>query len=112
MIYLLGASLLFARVILGIIRVEMLKRKGRRQILDGYSIVYTQEEVAPFSFFRTIYLNDALAEEPDSTYIINHEVIHIKQLHTYDNLFVELFLAIFWFNPFMWFLKRIPERKP
>ncbi len=103
--YLLGASLLFARVILGIIRVEKLKSKGRRTDLDGYSIVYTQEVVAPFSFFRTIYLNDTLAEEPDSKYIINHEVIHIKQLHTYDNLFVELFLAVFWFNPFMWLLK-------
>lgn len=103
--YLLGASLLFARVILGIIRVEKLKSKGRRTDLDGYSIVYTQEVVAPFSFFRTIYLNDTLAEEPDSTFIINHEVIHIKQGHTYDNLFVELFLAIFWFNPFMWLLK-------
>jgi len=105
LIYLLGVSLLFARVILGIIRVEMLKRKGRRIVLDGYSIVYTQRAISPFSFFRTIYLNDALAEEADSTYIINHEIIHVNQLHTYDNLFVELFLAVFWFNPFMWFLK-------
>jgi TonB family protein len=104
-IYLIGASLLFARVILGITRVEMLKIKGRRIVLDGYSIVYTRQAISPFSFFRTIYLNDTLAEEPDSKYIINHEVIHIKQLHTYDNLFVELFLAIFWFNPFMWLLK-------
>lgn len=105
MIYLLGVSLLLARVILGILRVEMLKRKGRRIVLEGYFIVYTQQAISPFSFFRTIYLNDALAEAPDSKYIIDHERIHIKQLHTYDNLFVELFLAVFWFNPFMWFLK-------
>ena len=104
-IYLLGASLLFARVFLGIIRVEMLKRKGSRIVFKGYSIVYTQQAVAPFSFFRTIYLNEKLDGEPDSTYIINHEVIHIKQGHTYDNLIVELFLAVFWFNPFMWFVK-------
>lgn len=105
MIYLLGVFLLLARVILGILRVEFLKRKGRRLVLEGYSIVYTQQAISPFSFFRTIYLNDALAEAPDSKYIIDHERIHIKQLHTYDNLFVELFLAVFWFNPFMWFLK-------
>ncbi|RLD53751.1 MAG: hypothetical protein DRI97_12865 [Bacteroidetes bacterium] len=104
-IYLLGVSLLFTRVILGIIRVEMLKRKGNRIVREGYSIVYTEQAISPFSFFRTIYLNDALAEAADSAYIINHEAIHIKQLHTYDNLFVELFLAVFWFNPFMWFLK-------
>ena len=104
-IYLLGASLLFARVILGIIRVEMLKRKGRRIALNGYSIVYTKQAVSPFSFFRTIYLNENLVEGSDAKYIIDHEVIHIKQLHTVDNLFVELFLAVFWFNPFMWLLK-------
>jgi TonB family protein len=105
LIYLLGAFLLFTRVVLGIIRVEVLKRKGRRTDHDGYSIVYARQAISPFSFFRTIYLNDALDEEADSTLIIKHEVIHIKQGHTYDNLFVELFLAVFWFNPFMWFLK-------
>lgn len=105
-VYLLGNSLLFTRVILGIIRVEILKRKGRRIVLDGYSIVYIKQAISPFSFFRTIYLSDTLTEDPDSNYIINHEVIHIKQLHTYDNIFVELFLAVFWFNPFMWLLKR------
>lgn len=104
-IYLLGVFLLLARVVLGIIRVEMLKRKGSRRVFEGYSIVYTQQPVAPFSFFSTIYLNDKLLGEPDSTYIISHEVIHIKQGHTYDNLIVELFLAVFWFNPFMWLLK-------
>jgi len=104
-IYLIGVSLLLARVILGILRVEMIKRKGRRVVLAGYSIVYTRQAISPFSFFRTIYLNDELAEAPDSNYIIDHERIHIKQGHTYDNLFVELFLAVFWFNPFMWFLK-------
>ena len=104
-IYSLGVSLLIARVILGIIRLEMLKRKGSRIVREGYTIVYTQEVISPFSFFRTIYLNDKMAEEADSVYIIHHEIVHIRQLHTFDNLFVELFLAIFWFNPFMWFLK-------
>jgi len=104
-IYLIGVSLLFARVILGIVRVGMLKRNGRRIFREGYSVVYTPQAISPFSFFRTIYLHNALAEEADSTYIINHEIVHIRQLHSYDNLFVELFLAVFWFNPFMWFLK-------
>lgn len=105
MIYLIGVFLLFARVILGILRVGMLKRNGKKIFREGYSVVYTPKAISPFSFFRTIYLHNALAEEEDSAYIINHEIIHIQQLHTYDNIFVELFLAVFWFNPFMWFLK-------
>lgn len=105
-IYLIGASLLFARTILGIVRVTILKKKGKVVYKNGYSIVYMKQKLAPFSFLRTIFLNDALADGPDKSSIISHERIHIRQLHTYDNLFVEFFLAIFWFNPFMWFLKR------
>lgn len=33
------------------------------------------------------------------------ELVHIRQLHSYDNILIELFLALFWFNPFMWLLK-------
>ncbi len=104
-IYLIGASLLTIRTILGIVRVMILKQKGKVVYSDEYSIVYMKQKIAPFSFLRTIYLNDSLADDPDKSSIISHERIHIRQLHTYDNLFVEFFLVIFWFNPFMWFLK-------
>jgi len=104
-IYLIGASLLIIRTILGIVRVCILKQKGKVVSKDGYSIVYMKQKLAPFSFLKTIYLNDALADGPDKSSIISHERIHVRQLHTYDNLFIEFFLAIFWFNPFMWFLK-------
>ncbi len=104
-IYLIGASLLIVRTILGIVRVTILKKKGEVVYKDAYSIVYMKQKLAPFSFLRTIYLNEALADGPDKSSIISHERIHIRQKHTYDNLFVEFFLAIFWFNPFMWFLK-------
>lgn len=46
-----------------------------------------------------------MIDSSDERYIIEHEIIHIRQLHSYDNIFVEFFLALFWFNPFMWFLK-------
>ncbi|RLD69098.1 MAG: hypothetical protein DRJ29_14610 [Bacteroidetes bacterium] len=105
-IYLIGAALLFARTILGIVRVTILKKKGEVVYKDGYSIVYMKQKLAPFSFLKTIFINDALPDGPDKSSIIIHERIHIRQKHTYDNLFVEFFLAIFWFNPFMWFLKR------
>ncbi|MCJ7718261.1 MAG: hypothetical protein MUO54_17310, partial [Anaerolineales bacterium] len=104
-IYLAGATLLMARTILGIIRVSMLKKEGRIIHQDAYSIVYLKQEIAPFSFLRTIFIHEALTENSDKNHIINHEIIHIKQRHTYDNIFIEFFLAIFWFNPFMWLLK-------
>jgi len=84
-IYLLGTSMLLARIILGILRINGLKRIGRRIDHDGYSVVYIKQQFAPFSFFRTIFINEALMDDSETNNII---------------------LAIFWFNPFMWFLKR------
>lgn len=104
-IYLTGAFVIIARTILGTIKVNQLKRRGRRICYGSYSIVYQNEELAPFSFFKTIYLSESLNNEQEISYIVHHERIHIQQGHSYDNLVVEFFFALFWFNPFMWFLK-------
>lgn len=104
-IYLTGVVLLLVRMILGIARVILLKRKGEKSEINGYTIIHISREIASFSFFRTIYLNNKMIDSSDERYIIEHEIIHIRQLHSYDNIFVEFFLALFWFNPFMWFLK-------
>lgn len=104
-IYLTGASLLMLRIILGMIKIFLLKRRGLKSCLDGYSIVHIKQKIAPFSFFKTIYINDALIDNGDKSSVISHELIHIRQKHTYDNLFVEILLAIFWFNPIMWLLR-------
>ena len=105
MIYISGAVLLMLRMILGIMKVSMLKRKGTMIKHDGYSVIYMRQEIAPFSFFRTIFIQNTRIEPSDERHILNHERIHIKQKHSYDNIFVEVFLIIFWFNPFMWLLK-------
>ncbi len=104
-IYLTGVSLLFVRMSLGIARVIILKRKGERNEIIGYTLIHIPREIAPFSFFRTIYLNSNLIDNSNERYIIDHEIIHIRQGHSYDNLFVEFLLILFWFNPFMWLLK-------
>lgn len=104
-IYLTVAVLLMVRTILGIIRVSMLKKEGRTIHKDTYSIVFLKQDIAPFSFFNTIFINEALIDNPDKKHIVDHEIIHIKQGHTYDIIGIEFLLAISWFNPFMWLLK-------
>jgi TonB family protein len=38
--------------------------------------------------------------------ILEHELTHIRQRHTFDLLLCELFRAMQWFNPFVWLIKR------
>jgi len=104
-IYLIGVLFLMLRIVLGIVKVSQLKRKGHKTFQNGYSVVHIKNDLAHFSFFKTVYINDALLNSPDGNSVLRHELIHIRQKHSYDKLFVEIFLAIFWYNPFMWLLK-------
>ncbi|MDF1576660.1 MAG: M56 family metallopeptidase [Bacteroidales bacterium] len=105
-VYLTGAGLLLLRTLIGVIRIQLLKRSGNIVRHQGYSVAYLQREIAPFSFFKTVYLNKTGLAEAEERHILNHEITHIRQLHTLDILFLEIFLALFWFNPFMWFTRK------
>jgi hypothetical protein len=60
----------------------------------------------PFSFFPYIVITKKTYESSDYLEILEHETAHIKQGHTFDLIFSELLIAILWFNPFMWLIKR------
>lgn len=53
------------------------------------------------TFFSTIFLGDQLKEE-EIQQILSHEMVHVKQKHSADLLFFELFKVLFWFNPLIY----------
>lgn len=62
--------------------------------------------VAPFTFWRNIYLNIHQHDEPELAEIFSHERIHAKELHTLDVLLAELCRTVCWFNPGAWLIRR------
>jgi bla regulator protein blaR1 len=82
--------------------------KGAEQILFNQAIlVLLQEEVVPHSFMNSIFLNkQEFKNRLIQDEILQHELTHVKQLHSLDVLFVQLLQCIFWFNPFFIFYKR------
>jgi TonB family protein len=105
LIYFIGVIILLVRILTGIFTIMRLKTIGERINYDRYTVVYTRNNLPPFSFFQTIFLNESFKKNHQKSQIINHEMIHIRQFHTYDNLIVEIFLTLFWFNPFIWLLR-------
>ncbi len=59
----------------------------------------SKEEI--FSFFNWLFLHPKMYK---NKVIIAHELIHIKQNHSYDVLFFELIRCINWFNPVIYLL--------
>jgi beta-lactamase regulating signal transducer with metallopeptidase domain len=106
-IYILGAIyktiLLFGNInkILNLIKKNGKKKEG------SYVLVDTDIDLPAFSFFNFIFVNKDFKNltNDDILRIKNHEIIHAKQWHTLDILFVELISVILWFNPLVRYTK-------
>ena len=71
---------------------------------DDLTIVRIPQAIAPFSFFRHVFVHDAMIDSPDFDQILAHEKTHIEQRHSIDLVFVQIVATFFWFNPVMWHL--------
>ncbi|TYA69964.1 M56 family metallopeptidase [Seonamhaeicola marinus] len=72
------------------------KQKSR-----GYKIVSLSNSTAAFSFFKYIFLGE-LIDTKEKDVIIKHEMIHVKQYHSFDLLFFEVLRLLLWFNPLIY----------
>lgn len=74
------------------------------QVLKFYQ---TQEPGTPFSFFRSIFWNEALNfNSQQGQQIFRHELFHVQQQHSVDILLAEIITMLCWFNPFFYLIKK------
>ena len=69
-------------------------------------IYHVDENIIPFSFGNSIFINRHLHSETELQEIIQHEFVHVKQLHSIDILWGEILCLLNWYNPFAWLLKK------
>jgi len=92
------AALLFAYKLFQIYR---LKRQGEIRYFDNFTRVVIRNSNMAFSFFMSIFLGDQVLEKEHKS-IIQHELVHIEQRHSWDLLFFELMRIVGWFNPLVY----------
>ncbi|MDZ7716066.1 MAG: M56 family metallopeptidase [Balneolaceae bacterium] len=98
---------LMIRFVGGLLEIRNKIRAGTHQKTGPATLVLLNESITPQSFFRFIFLEKKLFEKGEiETEILDHELTHVRQLHTFDVLFVEFLKVIFWFNPFMYLYKQ------
>jgi TonB family protein len=104
-----AAGVLLMSIIFGsaLVRIFRICRSGTIISKSGYQLVLTRQETAPFSFLNFVILPGNYQEIEGYQRILDHELEHIRQRHTYDLLLLEILLIFQWFNPFIWLLRRI-----
>lgn len=103
----LVAAFLTGRFIYGIFKILKLKKRYPKEAFEGVRLYMTDLEHAPFSYFKNLFwkhsipINSGLGRQ-----ILEHEMVHIRQRHTYDKIFMEITISVFWFNPFFYLIRR------
>src|ERR1700748_1148347 len=101
----IGSLVLLVKLAMQMISFVRLKRNAECISDDGTVIYHIDEEIMPFSFGNSIYLNKTLHTEKELEEIIMHEYVHVKQMHSADILVAELFCVLNWYNPFAWLIR-------
>ena len=80
-----------------------MKRRSEKRYYEGCNLYVVKENFNPFCWGKSIYISEKdLLDNEES--ILLHETMHIRQFHTFDLVYLNLMINIFWFNPFIYLL--------
>lgn len=105
MIVLLISLLLLIILIIRSIRVLYQFRNAAPFIADNRIKVIVTDKKSSFSFFNRIHLSAHLGKDEQEV-VLEHEILHYKNLHSLDMILMEIYQALFWYNPIFILLKR------
>lgn len=103
---LLGMATALLKLCVQIVSFSKLKRKAQPIYTDDMKIYQIDDNIIPFSFGNSIFINRQMHSREELQDIILHEFIHVKQQHSIDIIWSELLCVVNWFNPFAWFIKK------
>ena len=100
-----GALLTFVWLSVSTCRLAQLIRMSEKKRYGNYILVIPRQPIASFSWGRYIVVS-ASDYSRQSEEVLLHEMMHLRNHHTLDLLFMQIFLLVHWFNPVIWLLKR------
>jgi hypothetical protein len=101
-LYIIGVVFFAARFMLKVYQLKQLINHNTVVPAHNYKIVTLHDADTAFSFFNYLFVGTKTNE---AALITRHELVHIRQKHSVDIVFVELFQIISWFNPAIYLLQ-------
>jgi len=101
-----GVLVMLVRLIIQLLSFRKMMKKATKVSEEGMTIYQVDDNIIPFSFGNSIFINRELHNETELQEIIRHEFVHVKQKHSMDIIWGELLCLLNWYNPFAWLLKK------
>ena len=106
LVFYVGVLLMAIRLLVQFISLRQMHKKSAVGKIQDFNVRILSEEVSPFSFWQTIYINPALHKTQDLNNILEHEKVHVEEWHTLDIILAEICVVFYWFNPGVWLMKK------
>lgn len=107
LLYVLVSFGLFVTLVVMLLRIKKLIAAYVHWKMKDLTFVDTDAKGTPFSFLHYIFWNREIDfESAQGQQIFKHELIHVKEKHSIDKLFLQLVLIVFWINPFFWIIRK------
>ncbi len=89
------------------VSIWRLLKNNKATFIENIHFIVTNAKGTPFSFFRFIFWNEAIdITSKAGKQIFKHEIAHVQEKHSYDKVFVNIVLIIFWSNPVFWLIRK------
>jgi len=106
-LYTLAGVILMGMLAAKIRWIYRLKAKGIVAHEQGFDLIKTKDNKAPFSFMNNLFWREDIDMQTEGgLQILKHELTHIQQKHTLDKLFMQVVASALWLNPFYWVILR------
>jgi beta-lactamase regulating signal transducer with metallopeptidase domain len=105
-VILMGIIAFMLRLMIQLYSLYQIHQNTEPADFNNFKIRRLNDKISPFSFWKTIYVNPSIYSETELKTILEHEKIHVNQLHTIDLLIAELSTVFYWFNPGIWLMKK------
>lgn len=103
-IIILGSCIAFLIFVFKLSKLLKLWAKSKKVKSNGYQILSLPNTTVAFSFFNYVFIGNQLTEQQKES-ILAHELIHVKQKHSIDLLWLEVLKIALWFNPLVYVYK-------
>jgi hypothetical protein len=101
-VYLAGVTVCTVLLAIKLFSLYRLIHANKVTVQDNYKVVYLKDTNTAFSFFNYLFIGTAANNERT---ILRHELVHIRQKHSADILFLEFLKIVNWFNPLVYLLQ-------
>ena len=104
-LYLFGVLIASLRFLYGIGKIAKLYFSGKKEPREKYTLIQTHALHLPFSFFKGVFISRKIPLTEKMETILQHELCHISERHTYDVILMEICKIIFWCSPVIYLYK-------